>query len=217
MKDAPTLALHEFLPRTRANGPGLRAALWAQGCSLGCPGCFNPDTHMFRGGATVAVSELADHIAALPEIEGVSLLGGEPLQQRRGALALCERLKATTSLSILLFTGFAREEVDRMPEAERLLGVIDVLIAGRYDEAQRVARGLKGSANKTVSFLSDRYSQADLDAVPLGEVSIGPDGAVVVTGQDPIDWSARGTRNGPPAGPLAVRKSSVSPWASTIK
>ncbi len=40
-----TLRLHAFLPRSRANGPGWRSVVWVQGCSLGCAGCFNPQTH----------------------------------------------------------------------------------------------------------------------------------------------------------------------------
>ena len=39
------IRLHAFEPASRANGPGPRAAVWFQGCTLGCPGCFNPDTH----------------------------------------------------------------------------------------------------------------------------------------------------------------------------
>ena len=39
------LNLHALLPRSRANGPGVRLVLWFQGCTLGCPGCFNPTTH----------------------------------------------------------------------------------------------------------------------------------------------------------------------------
>jgi len=47
------LRVHHFLPRSHANGPGVRAVLWAQGCSLACPGCFNADTHALTGGERV--------------------------------------------------------------------------------------------------------------------------------------------------------------------
>ncbi|HZI36693.1 MAG TPA: 4Fe-4S cluster-binding domain-containing protein, partial [Acidimicrobiia bacterium] len=39
-----------FLPATDAEGPGRRAALWVQGCSIRCPGCFNPHSWAFDGG-----------------------------------------------------------------------------------------------------------------------------------------------------------------------
>ena len=89
---------------------------------------------------------------------------------------------------MLVFTGFTWEEVWRFPEAEALLGRIDVLLAGRYDVAQHLGRGLLGSANKTAHFLTGRYGPADLAAVPPAEVVITADGEVVASGIDPLRW-----------------------------
>jgi anaerobic ribonucleoside-triphosphate reductase activating protein len=66
-----------------------------------------------------------------------------------------------------------------------------VLLAGRYDERLRLARGLMGSANKTAHFLTDRYGPKDLAAVPEAEVVITPSGEVVTTGIDPLEWEKR--------------------------
>ncbi len=187
--DEAALRVHAFLPRSRANGPGARAVLWLQGCSLGCPGCYNPQTHPLTGGAAVPVAELLGRLANLgPTIEGLTVSGGEPLQQRPALLALLGRLRQETALSVLLFTGFSWEEVQRFPEAPDLLACVDVLIAGRYDSSRHLARGLRGSANKTVHFLTDRYVPADLEAVPASEVHITPEGEVVVSGIDPMRW-----------------------------
>jgi anaerobic ribonucleoside-triphosphate reductase activating protein len=95
------------------------------------------------------VADIFQEIATTGDIEGVSILGGEPLQQRRGVLALLQLIK-TTRLSVLLFSGFSLEEIRRMPEADQLFSLVDVLIAGRYDDTKRLARGLQGSTNKTV-------------------------------------------------------------------
>src|SRR5437868_145303 len=90
----PHLRLHEFLPESRANGPGVRAVVWVQGCSLGCPGCFNPETHPASGGRMASVDDLLREIAGLGDaIEGVTLSGGEPLQQRGAVVALLRRLR----------------------------------------------------------------------------------------------------------------------------
>jgi anaerobic ribonucleoside-triphosphate reductase activating protein len=187
MSDPAPLRVHHFLPASRANGPGVRACLWLQGCSLGCPGCYNPATHPFSGGELVSVDDLFRHIAALGDaIEGVTVSGGEPLQQRPGLLALLRRLRTETRLSVLVFTGFTWEEVQRMPEAGALAACVDVLIAGRYDASRRLARDLRGSANKTVHFLTGRYGPADLREVPEAEVVITADGEVVASGIDPV-------------------------------
>lgn len=187
--DDAVLRVHQFLPRSRANGPGVRAVLWVQGCSLGCSGCFNPDTHTFAGGERVPVNDLFQRlIAPSASIEGLTISGGEPLQQRRPLLALLRRVRWETPLSVVLFTGYTWEEVQRMPEAEVLLSCVDMLIAGRYDASQRLARDLRGSANKTVHLLTNRYTMADVQVVPLAEVIITEAGEVVMSGIDPVHW-----------------------------
>jgi anaerobic ribonucleoside-triphosphate reductase activating protein len=187
--DAATLRLHQFLPASRANGPGLRAVVWLQGCSLGCPGCYNPETHTFEGGQRVAIGDLFERLAALAStVEGVTFSGGEPLQQGAALLALLRRLRAETALSVLVFTGFTWAEVQRLPGSDELLKCVDVLIAGRYEQELRLARDLRGSSNKTVHFLTPRYGPGDLEEVPPAEVVIAPDGTVVATGIDPLRW-----------------------------
>ncbi len=181
------LRLHAFLPHSRANGPGTRAVIWTQGCSLACPGCFNPQSHASAGGADVPVADLFQRIARLgPAIEGLTLSGGEPLQQREAVTELLARIRSETNLSVLLFTGYTWQEVSALPGADGLLAGVDVLIAGRFMAAMPLARGLRGSANQTLHLLTPRYSLADLEAAPDAEVFIGPDGAVSASGVRPL-------------------------------
>src|SRR2546428_1687447 len=180
------LRLHAFIPFSRANGPGARAVVWTQGCTLNCQGCFNPETHSFKGGEEIAVDDLFRRIEALgAAIEGITISGGEPLQQLRPLIALLRRVREETDLSVLVFTGYAWDEIRRMPESDALLARVDALIAGRYDHTQRLARDLRGSANKTVYLLSDRYAMDDLRAVSPAEVIITAEGDLLISGVDP--------------------------------
>ena len=117
--------------------------------------------------------------------------GGEPLQQREALRALLRALRRRSALSVVVFTGYSRAEVQRMPGAAELLACIDVLIAGRYREKQRLARGLRGSRNKTVHLLTPRYTLGDLEAVPETEVIVGPQGEVVISGVEPALWTRK--------------------------
>ncbi|GAA2107283.1 4Fe-4S single cluster domain-containing protein [Streptomyces synnematoformans] len=182
------LRMHGFEPFSAANGPGTRAVIWVQGCTLSCPGCFNPETHARAGEEVeeVEVAELYDRVAGLADrVEGVTITGGEPLQQRGAVLELLRRIRGGTGLSTILFTGYDWPEVRRMRELDELRRCVDVLLAGRYREDRRVASGLRGSDNKTVRLFSERYTRADLDAVPEAEVIVRPDGRVTLTGIDP--------------------------------
>jgi anaerobic ribonucleoside-triphosphate reductase activating protein len=188
------LRIHHFLPFSRANGPGGRAVIWVQGCTLGCPGCFNPETHSVEGGEPVSVQDLFDRIVALGStIEGITISGGEPLQQWQPLLTLLRRVRRETSLSVLVFTGYTWEEIQHMPDADVLLACVDVLISGRYNAAHRFTsenekRFLCSSTNQTAHTLTDRYTLTDLRSVPPAEVIITPEGEVAVSGVDPLQW-----------------------------
>lgn len=184
------LRIHSFVPRSRANGPGWRSVVWLQGCSLGCPGCFNPETHSVLGGHSVSVADLFVQIAAMSEqVEGITLSGGEPLQQPGGLRALLRRVRSETDLSVVLLSGFSWHEVQSFPNSDEWRSLVDVLIAGRYDFRQHLVRDLRGSANKTIHFFSERYQQPDFDRAPTSEVILNADGEIVVTGVEPMQWS----------------------------
>jgi uncharacterized protein YchJ/organic radical activating enzyme len=158
--------VHAFEPFSETDGPGVRAVLWLQGCTLGCPGCFARETHG-RQGHEVAVDEMFAYIAMLGgRIEGVTISGGEPLQQFRPLLRLLARIREETSLSVLLLTGYSWEEIVRMPGAAALRERVDVLLAGRYERDLRIGHGLRGSSNKTLHLFTDRYTVSDLDGSP---------------------------------------------------
>jgi anaerobic ribonucleoside-triphosphate reductase activating protein len=179
------LNLARTLPRSAANGPGERFVLWVQGCPLACPGCWNADTWAFERRDLRSVEDLTAVILATEGIEGVTFTGGEPFAQARPLTALAERVRAA-GLSVFVFTGYNLEELTR-PEHLALLAVTDVVVAGRYVEAER-AGGLvwRGSANQRVHFLSGRYGPADMEEVGEVELHLGVDGTVTVTGF-PID------------------------------
>ena len=182
------LQIHRFEPVSVANGPGRRAVLWVQGCGLGCPGCFNPETHSFDAGERWTPSEAVERVLAVKDIEGLTISGGEPAYQHRALAAMLEELRAKSGLSVLVFSGLTWEELQRVPGIEPFLSLVDVLIAGRYDHAQRIAGGLIGSANKTVHYLSDRYTPEDLARVPQAEVIVDTNGEIRLSGIDPLEW-----------------------------
>lgn len=181
------LRVHGFEPSSLANGPGRRAVLWVQGCSLGCAGCFNPQSHPRQGGL-VWDWPTAWHTlgTALTTAGGLTVSGGEPFDQAAALASLLGGLRRERDCPVILFSGYTWTELQARPSAAPLLGQVDLLIAGRYVESLRVARDLTGSANKTLHFLTDRYTRADLDAVPPAEVLLHPDGTLTVTGIDPL-------------------------------
>lgn len=183
------IRLHAFEPFSRANGPGLRAVVWFQGCTLGCPDCFNPATHDPMGGYAYDTAQLAGEILALGNrIEGLSISGGEPLQQSEALLDLLQLLD-NSPLGMLLFSGFSLEEIKTLPTGPSILGRIDVLIAGRYDKDKRVGKNLLGSSNQQIHLLTDRYGKEELLRVPTRELVLHRDGGTTASGL--IPWQGQ--------------------------
>ncbi|HEY4176380.1 MAG TPA: 4Fe-4S single cluster domain-containing protein [Kofleriaceae bacterium] len=178
--------IHAIEPRSRANGPGARFVVWFQGCTLGCPGCFNPSTHA-GGGREVSIAELAEQLKAARDAgaEGLSLSGGEPLQQAPAAAALLAEARAL-GMSTLAFSGYTIDEIRGLEGGPAVLAQLDVLIDGRYVAGERLAEGLRGSANQRIQLLTSRYAQADVEATPVAEIRISPTGEIVLTGVNPL-------------------------------
>jgi anaerobic ribonucleoside-triphosphate reductase activating protein len=155
-----------------------------QGCTLGCAGCFNPTTHDATGGREVPIAELAAQLAAAAAagVEGLSLSGGEPLQQPAAAAALLDAARAV-GMSTLAFSGYAIEEIRDLPDGPEVLARLDVLVDGRYVSTERLA---SGPANQRIQLLTRRYSLADVEATPVAEIRIGPTGELVLTGVNPL-------------------------------
>src|SRR5919198_2604401 len=89
--DAVSLSIAQVVPATEAEGPGLRFALWFQGCPLRCPGCCNPEMLPFEGGTPMSVAEVLRQVEEAARdhgVEGITLLGGEPFAHAAGAAAL---------------------------------------------------------------------------------------------------------------------------------
>lgn len=134
------------------DGPGLRYTVFVQGCPHGCPGCHNPQTHDFSAGFDKTVDELADDIARYPHLKGVTFSGGEPFCQAEGLYRLGRALKAQ-GRSLMAFTGYLFEELLALPDpyVGKLLGLLDLLVDGRFVQDQRTLElRFRGSANQRV-------------------------------------------------------------------
>ena len=174
------------VPKTRAEGPGLRFAVWVQGCRMGCPGCYARALWDESGGTETDEDTLLEELRRVSgEVEGVTLLGGEPFLQA-GALARFAGAARELGLSVLTFTGYCYEDLLRSGDREvfALLAVTDLLIDGPYLQEQRdFSRPLAGSRNQRFRFLTERYSPADLERCRNRvEVRLGKDGVLRVNG-----------------------------------
>lgn len=186
-------------------GPGTRAGIWTQGCTLHCSGCLSRDTWEADPAAAVPVEAVLGWLASLPgPVDGVTISGGEPFQQPAALAALVTGIRAwrdarareTIPLDILVFSGYVYSRLSRDPQAREILDMCDAVITGPYVDrlnpgGRHPERGSllwRGSANQRIVPLSplgqERYAavadgeMAEEDAGPRVQVSVdeGPEG-----------------------------------------
>ena len=193
------MLLHALIPVSRANGPGLRAVVFFQGCTLGCPGCWNPEIHPFRDGEVTVDTVVQGVLRARQEhaLEGVTFSGGEPMQQANSLLTLMYTLRQRApELSFGMFSGYTEYELDlgqywtwgcdySEPVRGRIWRTIqaylDFAVLGRFNQAQPSTLPLRTSRNQVLRLFSHRYTPADFNE-QLTEVNIEEGGRAEVTG-----------------------------------
>ena len=154
------------------DGPGFRYVLFVQGCPHRCPGCHNPESHDFEGGTDMTVEEVFADIMKNPHLRGVTFSGGEPFEQVPALLKLAGMIKEA-GLSLMSYSGYTLEELRGRQDAEtdELLGMLDILVDGRYVESLRnltlIYRGSENQRvidmNKTREAGEIRLYQSDFD------------------------------------------------------
>ncbi len=200
------MQIHEFISESRVNGPGRRAVLWFQGCSLGCRDCWNPQTHAFGVKPDLSTEEVGRSILTYRDIEGVTFSGGEPFQQAPDLLELCKYVKARRPrLSLGIFSGYTIQELtvgrwqyrcspDKLWHQgttalfNQIAAHLDFGVFGRFVGAQASSdKPLRGSRNQKVVFFTDRYREQDLEPQSC-EINLSLDGSeMTVTGFPPSD------------------------------
>ena len=137
-----------------ANGAGIRVSLFVQGCTKRCVGCFNPETWDFAGGKHWT-KQIEEEFLALIEkdyIQGVTILGGEPLdmQNREEVTKLAEKVKRCyPQKDLWLYSSYTWEEL--IKDKAEVLNYLDVLIDGPFViEKKDLTLKFRGSSNQRV-------------------------------------------------------------------
>lgn len=150
----------EIKPCDIANGVGVRVSLFVSGCTNRCKNCFQPETWDFGYGEEFTAETENEIIAMLDKgyITGLTVLGGEPFepQNQRSLLPFIKRVRQTLpDKTVWAYSGFTIEEMlteGSHPSCDvtrELLGLIDVLVDGRYVEEEKdITLKFRGSRNQ---------------------------------------------------------------------
>jgi len=145
-----------------ANGPGVRVSLFVSGCTHFCKGCFNAEAWDFSFGQPFTGDTIEEILALLDHdyIEGLTLLGGEPMEpvNQEGVLPLVQAVRERfPEKSIWCYSGydFETDILGRMmKESEttrKLMPLFDVMVDGKFvQEKRNMKLKFRGSENQRI-------------------------------------------------------------------
>ncbi|MGB1698527.1 MAG: 4Fe-4S cluster-binding domain-containing protein, partial [Nannocystaceae bacterium] len=105
-------------------------------------------------------------------LEGLTVVGGEPLDQMPALIELCQHLRdRVPTLGILVFTGYELEHVADRAALHALLPLVDTIVDGPFDALRKEPPGGRrflGSTNQRLLHQTCRYADATLWRGPNG-------------------------------------------------
>lgn len=132
------------------DGEGIRTVIWTQGCSHNCFGCHNPQTHDFKGGELVDVSDVIEALEQIEGQSGITFSGGDPMFQPKQCAIIAKHIKEK-GLNVWAYSGFTYEELINSNNKDILdfLRYIDVLIDGKFEMNKKSFNvPFRGSSNQ---------------------------------------------------------------------
>ncbi|WP_413693100.1 4Fe-4S single cluster domain-containing protein [Psychromonas sp. KJ10-2] len=163
-------------------GPGKRYVIWLQGCTLGCKGCWNTDMWPHKEKNLIDREALFIDILSVTDISGVTILGGEPLEQCENVLWLLNKLQST-KFDCMLYSGYSYSEILGNALFSQVLKLVDIMVTGRFELSLRdVNLRWRGSTNQEVLFFTDKYKAEDYEECNEVEIHIGEFGEIDILG-----------------------------------
>lgn len=146
------------------DGPGIRYALFTQGCPRSCPGCHNPQTQSLDGGVDFTTDQILDEIDSNPLLDGVTFSGGEPFMQAKPLTELAQKVRER-GLNIVVYTGYTWEELRKSNNQDwnLLIELSDVIVDGPFIQSLHTwDLKFMGSSNQRIINVKETLKQGKL-------------------------------------------------------
>lgn len=159
MRPGETVRVAGVIKESIVDGPGLRYAIFSQGCPHRCKGCHNEATHDFNGGYECELAGILADIDGNPLLSGVTFTGGEPFCRPKEFYKLGIAVKAR-GLTIVAYSGYTLEELQDLAakdeDVKKLLGIVDYLVDGPFILEERdLTLDFRGSRNQRFIRMAD--------------------------------------------------------------
>lgn len=141
-------------------GPSNRVGIWTVGCHRRCEGCMTPELWDDTNVPDMRVEDVIEAIKIASKkgsVDGITISGGEPLNQSQDLKALLELIHSELGIEdIIIFTGYDLEE---STELRWVLEKATLVVDGTYDDSRNRGEVLRGSDNQRFYYKDDKWRE----------------------------------------------------------
>ena len=153
-KTANTIRLAGIIEDSIVDGPGVRFAIFVQGCPHDCKDCHNKEAQDFDGGHSVDINKIAEKIIKSKTTK-ITFSGGEPFCSAGELAQIAEIVRRKKDVEIFTYTGYMYEELLEMAEINKdiykLLCATNYLVDGRFEIEKKTLNSFyRGSSNQRI-------------------------------------------------------------------
>ncbi len=147
-----------------ANGEGIRVSIFVSGCTHKCKGCFNEAYQDFRYGKVWTGETSKQLIGYLnnPLVDGLTILGGEPMQNLE-LIDILHEVKKEVNKNIWIYSGYTFEQILADRKKLDLLKECDVLVDGLFvEELLDLKLRFRGSSNQRLIDIKNSLERGEI-------------------------------------------------------
>lgn len=147
-----------------ANGEGIRTSIFVTGCTHDCPDCFNQEYQDFSAGdpwTDDTTAQVIEYLKA-PMVSGLTLLGGEPMQNL-WLTDVVREIKKEVDKSIWVYSGYTFEQIMGHRGRRELLEECDVLVDGLFvNTLKDLTLKFRGSSNQRIINIAETLHTGEI-------------------------------------------------------
>jgi len=165
------------------DGEGIRVSIYVSGCHFRCKECHNKEAWDFNYGKKFTddtIDEIMNYLKE-PYVQGLSLLGGEPMEpiNQQGLLSLVKKVKEELpEKNIWCWTGYnfdtdiLGEMYHKNETTQELLKYIDIMVDGQFEIENKLADlAFRGSTNQRKIDVQASLEKGEMVRLKFGDES----------------------------------------------
>lgn len=155
--------IHSIETFGTVDGPGIRFVIFVQGCPMRCKFCHNPDSQKNKNGIYMTADQILEKFKRNAEFYkngGITISGGEPLEQIDEVIDVFRLFKANGIHTALDTSGYSRNHI-HTETLKELVRVTDLFMIDIKHTNDTTHKFITGHDSKRINDFINRIDELD--------------------------------------------------------